>query len=105
MIKTNDFTFEDGKVEGELTTDGQVDIFGETWEAKIKFIAVWIPCVILVDLCYNILPALKNEYGDPQPLAFGPAFHVLAEADLLCRVQLGIEAADLPERISPAEDE
>ncbi len=38
-IHTNDFTFEDGKVEGELTTDGQVDTFGETWEVKIKFIA------------------------------------------------------------------
>jgi hypothetical protein len=38
-IKTNNFTFEDGKVEGELTTDGQVDTFGETWEVNIKFIA------------------------------------------------------------------
>src|SRR5438034_11819408 len=38
-IRTNDFTFEDGKVEGELTTDGQVDTFGETWEVKIKFLA------------------------------------------------------------------
>src|SRR5436309_14890187 len=38
-IHTNDFTFESGKVEGELTTDGQVDTFGETWEVKIKFVA------------------------------------------------------------------
>jgi len=38
-IHTNDFTFEDGKVEGELTTDGQVEAFGETWEVKIKFVA------------------------------------------------------------------
>jgi hypothetical protein len=38
-IHTNDFTFEDGKVQGELTTDGQVDTFGETWEVKIKFVA------------------------------------------------------------------
>ena len=38
-IHTNDFTFEDGKVVGELTTDGQVDTFGETWEVKIKFVA------------------------------------------------------------------
>jgi hypothetical protein len=38
-IHTNDFTFEGGKVEGELTTDGQVDTFGETWEVKIKFLA------------------------------------------------------------------
>jgi len=26
-------------VEGELTTDGHVDTFGETWEVKIKFVA------------------------------------------------------------------
>src|SRR4030095_4307650 len=38
-IHTNDFTFEDGKVEGELTTDGEVDTFGETWEVKVKFLA------------------------------------------------------------------
>jgi len=38
-IHTNDFTFEDGKVEGELTTDGQVDTFGETWEVKVTFLA------------------------------------------------------------------
>jgi hypothetical protein len=38
-IHTNDFTFEDGKVEGGLTTDGQVDTFGETWEVKVKFVA------------------------------------------------------------------
>ena len=38
-IHTNDFTFENGKVEGELNTDGQVDTFGETWEVKIKFVA------------------------------------------------------------------
>lgn len=35
---------------------------------KIKFIAIWIPCVIFFDLCYNILPALKNEHGDAMPL-------------------------------------
>ena len=38
-IKTNNFKFEDGKVEGELTTDGQVDTFGETWEVNLKFVA------------------------------------------------------------------
>ena len=38
-INTNDFTSENGKVEGELTTDGQVDTLGETWEVKIKFVA------------------------------------------------------------------
>jgi|GEM_PF-701910 len=37
-IRTNDFTFADGKVEGELTTDGQADVFGETWEVNLKFV-------------------------------------------------------------------
>jgi hypothetical protein len=38
-INTNNFKFEDGKVEGELTTNGQVDTFGETWEVNLKFVA------------------------------------------------------------------
>ncbi len=39
QIEANDFAYEDGKVEGEITTSGQLDIFGETWEVKIKFAA------------------------------------------------------------------
>ncbi|MFL6541286.1 MAG: hypothetical protein ACJ8HU_11030 [Chthoniobacterales bacterium] len=38
-ISTRDFSFENGKVEGELTTDGQVDTFGEKWEVNLKFFA------------------------------------------------------------------
>ena len=38
-IETSDFSFADGKVEGEVTTNGQVDTFGETWEVKLKFVA------------------------------------------------------------------
>lgn len=38
-IEMIDFTFADGKVEGELTTNGQLDTFGETWEVKLKFVA------------------------------------------------------------------
>ncbi|MDP9004296.1 MAG: hypothetical protein M3N12_05840 [Verrucomicrobiota bacterium] len=38
-IKTNDFKFEDGKVEGELTTEGEDDTFGEKWEVNLKFLA------------------------------------------------------------------
>ena len=38
-IEASDFSYEDGKVEGELTTNGQVDTFGEKWEVKIKFVA------------------------------------------------------------------
>src|SRR5215813_9207392 len=38
-IKTDNFQFADGQVQGELTTDGPDDVFGETWEVKIKFVA------------------------------------------------------------------
>lgn len=38
-IEANDFTYGDGKVEGELTTHGQVETFGETWEVNLKFVA------------------------------------------------------------------
>jgi len=33
QIKTNNFQFADGQVQGELTTDGPAEVFGETWEA------------------------------------------------------------------------
>ena len=39
QVKTNNFQFADGKVEGELSTEGPVDVFGETWEAELKFVA------------------------------------------------------------------
>ena len=35
--------------------------------AYIRPAALWILAVILVDLCYNILPALKDSHGDPLP--------------------------------------
>jgi hypothetical protein len=38
-IKTNNFEFADGQVQGELTTDGQAEVFGETWEVNLKFVA------------------------------------------------------------------
>jgi hypothetical protein len=38
-IEMSDFTYADGKVQGELTTNGQVETFGETWEVKLKFVA------------------------------------------------------------------
>jgi hypothetical protein len=38
QIKTNNFEFADGKVQGELTTDGQAEVFGETWEVDLKFV-------------------------------------------------------------------
>ena len=39
QIKTNNFQFADGQVQGELTTDGQDEVFGETWEVNLKFLA------------------------------------------------------------------
>ena len=38
-INTNDFEYADGQVMGELTTDGAADVFGETWEVNVKFVA------------------------------------------------------------------
>jgi hypothetical protein len=35
--------------------------------AYVRPAALWILAVILVDLCYNILPALKDAHGDPLP--------------------------------------
>jgi hypothetical protein len=36
-IEATPFTYENGKVEGEITTNGAVDTFGEKWEVKLKF--------------------------------------------------------------------
>src|SRR6266550_572695 len=38
-IATNDFEYADGQVKGELTTDGPADVFGESWEVNVKFVA------------------------------------------------------------------
>ncbi|MGE5213097.1 MAG: hypothetical protein ACM3NN_05320 [Nitrospirota bacterium] len=38
-INTNDFEYADGQVKGELATDGAADVFGETWEVNLKFVA------------------------------------------------------------------
>lgn len=34
----------------------------------IRRIAFWVLTIIFIDLCYNILPALKDAHGDPEPL-------------------------------------
>jgi len=39
QIRTNNFKFEEGKVEGELVTDAEIDTFGEKWEVNLKFVA------------------------------------------------------------------
>jgi hypothetical protein len=33
----------------------------------IRRIAIWNLAIILVDICYNIMPALKDSHGDPLP--------------------------------------
>src|SRR5205814_10296451 len=69
-IHTNDFSFENGKVEGELTTDGQVDTFGETWEVKIKFVAP------LGEIPKEFQPAESNKpekEGEPASTKSGEA--------------------------------
>jgi hypothetical protein len=38
-IEATEFTYANGKVEGELTTHGEKDTFGDKWEVKIKFVA------------------------------------------------------------------
>ena len=38
-IRTDNFKFEEGKVEGGLLTEGEVDTFGEKWEVNLKFVA------------------------------------------------------------------
>lgn len=34
----------------------------------IRRIAFWVLTIIFIDICYNILPALKDAHGDPEPL-------------------------------------
>jgi len=38
-IEATPFTYENGKVEGEITTNGDVDTFDEKWAVKLKFVA------------------------------------------------------------------
>lgn len=38
-LEATEFTYADGKVEGEFTTHGEKDTFGEKWEVNIKFVA------------------------------------------------------------------
>ena len=39
QIRTNNFKYEEGKVEGELLTDKELEFFGDTWEVNLKFVA------------------------------------------------------------------
>jgi hypothetical protein len=37
-------------------------------QTKLRRIAIWIPIVIFFDICYNVLPSLKDHDGNPLPL-------------------------------------
>ncbi|MEI6108215.1 MAG: hypothetical protein WCR49_14540 [Opitutae bacterium] len=41
------------------------------------FISIWIAVIILVDLCYNVLPALKDAHDEPLPFLSFNLFWVL----------------------------
>jgi len=58
-INTNDFEYADGQVKGELTTDGPADVFGETWEVNLKFVAP------LGETPKEFQPAATNEEEKP----------------------------------------
>jgi hypothetical protein len=38
-LEATDFAYGNGKVEGELTTNGEADFFGEKWAVNLKFVA------------------------------------------------------------------
>jgi len=52
-------------------------------KAELKpalIISVWVAVIILVDLCYNILPALKDAHDEPLPFLSLNLLWVLASA-------------------------
>jgi hypothetical protein len=58
-INTNDFEYADGQVKGELTTDGPADVFGESWEVNVKFVAP------LGEIPKEFQPAASKEEEKP----------------------------------------
>ncbi len=35
--------------------------------SRIRLAAIWILVIIFIDICYNVLPALKDDHGNPLP--------------------------------------
>jgi hypothetical protein len=58
-INTNDFEYADGQVKGELSTDGPADVFGESWEVNVKFVAP------LGEIPKEFQPAASKEEEKP----------------------------------------
>ena len=69
-INTNDFEYADGKVQGGLTTDGPADVFGESWEANVKFVA---PLGEIPKEFQPAAPKLAEESTTDKPTADEPA--------------------------------
>jgi hypothetical protein len=72
-IQTNNFEYADGKVQGELTTDGPADVFGESWEVNVKFVAP------LGEIPKEFHPAASKE--PEQDATNNPATTNLSEKD------------------------
>lgn len=92
-IRTNNFEYADGKVEGELLTDGEVDVFGEKWSVDLKFAAP------LGEVPAELQPKAKNEpvgktmNSRAKPTPAGDDQSDAAEAKTS---NSGIKAKDLP---------
>src|SRR5437773_2603364 len=69
-IQTNNFEYADDKLQGELTTGGPADVFGESWEVNVKFVAP------LGEIPKEFQPAASKE---PQDAADKPATTNLSE--------------------------
>ncbi|HJY54274.1 MAG TPA: hypothetical protein VKD89_09635 [Candidatus Udaeobacter sp.] len=60
-IKTNDFEYGDGQVKGELTTDGEAEVFGEAWGVNVQFVAP------LGEIPKEFQPAASTENEENTP--------------------------------------
>jgi len=60
-IKTNDFEYADGQVKGELTTDGEAEVFGEAWGVNVQFVAP------LGEIPKEFQPAASTENEENTP--------------------------------------
>jgi hypothetical protein len=81
-ISTKDFEYADGQVKGELATDGPVDVFGETWEVNLKFVA---------------------PLGET-PKEFQPAVSKKTEESATEKSEVGEETAELSEKSAAKPD-
>jgi hypothetical protein len=63
-IEAPEFTYADGKVEGVITTNGQQEFFGETWEVNIKFVAPLGEIPKELDVAKTPEPKKEKEKAD-----------------------------------------